>query len=256
MRAPRATSGITCRLIRATSSARKDREMRGGKKGGKKICIYTTQRRMILRRVSFFFFSLGVPLNRSSLCGSIIKTCSGFSTGLDDILTGGPRRTFRRTTSHGVVGVFSSTTTSSCFGLLKRQRWSTRFDPAYWQVLLCYSASSWFSARLRRICRVVSCRFVPYLFRDSVGLILIRGWCSIRMRHDGYCPRYRGRVLRHVAVGNIGWFAFNFTLGLYTMHHLLLRKCHKKCTYSFFFCLYFKFFFGRDYWLQFRFNSL
>lgn len=46
-----------------------------------------------------------VPLNRSSFCGSIIKTCSGFSTGFDDILTGGPRRTSRRT-SHGFVAVF------------------------------------------------------------------------------------------------------------------------------------------------------
>lgn len=46
-----------------------------------------------------FFSLLSVPLNRSSLCGSIIKTCSGF-----DILTGRPRQTFRRP-SHGVVGV-------------------------------------------------------------------------------------------------------------------------------------------------------
>lgn len=103
---------------------------KGGKKGVKKK-VYTTQSRMIPRRVSFFFLFRSVPLNRSSLCGSIIKTCSGFSTGLDDILTGGPRRTLRRTTSHGVVGVFSSSTTTTSSCLSKRQRWSTRFGLAY-----------------------------------------------------------------------------------------------------------------------------
>jgi len=52
--------------------------------------------------LKFWFHS--VPLNRSSFCGSISKTCSGLSD-LDDILTGGSRRTFRRT-SHGFVAVF------------------------------------------------------------------------------------------------------------------------------------------------------
>lgn len=137
------TSRRKCELLarraalRATRSCeefgterQRDERREERRKTKKKNCVYTTQRRrmMIPRRVSFF---LDVPLNRSSLCGSIVKTCSGFSTGLDDILTGGPRRTFRRTTSHGVVGVFSSTTTTSSSCLLKRQRWSTRFDPAY-----------------------------------------------------------------------------------------------------------------------------
>jgi len=52
------------------------------------------------------------PLNRSSVCGSMIKTCSGFSTGFD-ILAGQLRRISQSTITALLVSAFSSSSSAT-----------------------------------------------------------------------------------------------------------------------------------------------
>lgn len=118
-----------------------------------------------------------VPLNRSSPCGSIIKTCSGFA-----ILAGRPQPSSSRQTSHG--GVSSPFLPSFLASVRCAPRNSTARPPAaYLRITL--AARSQFAASITSAVSIVSSRVLPYLFRDSVGLILIRGPLRIRMRHDG-----------------------------------------------------------------------
>lgn len=111
---------------------------------------------------------LSVPLNRSSLRGSIIKICSGFT-----ILSGSRPNSMNDYPLH----------------LWKRKY---RYETTSWQVT---QRSLWFY-------RAVPSCLTLATFRDSVELILIFALNRIRMRHDGNYQKYSRYVMGRRYRGN------------------------------------------------------